>query len=69
VVVPATYRYLADKFDEAHKGTALGIYSVGGKMGPALGAPIAAWLIAISSWKTMFVVTGLAGLVWLVPWQ
>ncbi|HEX3379385.1 MAG TPA: MFS transporter, partial [Paraburkholderia sp.] len=69
VVVPATYRYLADNFDEAHKGTALGIYSVGGKMGPALGAPIAAWLIAISSWKTMFVVTGLAGLVWLVPWQ
>jgi MFS transporter, ACS family, D-galactonate transporter len=38
-------------------------------MGPALGAPIAAWLIAISSWKMMFVVTGLAGLVWLVPWQ
>ncbi|TDG10549.1 MFS transporter [Paraburkholderia guartelaensis] len=69
VVVPATYRYLANNFDEAHKGTALGIYSIGGKMGPALGAPIAAWLIAISSWKTMFVVTGLAGLVWLVPWQ
>jgi MFS transporter, ACS family, D-galactonate transporter len=69
VVVPATYRYLANNFDEAHKGTALGIYSVGGKMGPALGAPIAAWLIAISSWKMMFVVTGLAGLVWLVPWQ
>ncbi len=69
VVVPATYRYLANNFDEAHKGTALGIYSIGGKMGPALGAPIAAWLIAISSWKTMFVVTGLAGLVWLLPWQ
>ncbi|MDE1144119.1 MAG: MFS transporter [Paraburkholderia tropica] len=69
VVVPATYRYLADNFDEAHKGTALGIYSIGGKMGPALGAPIAAWLIAASSWKAMFVVTGLAGLLWLVPWQ
>jgi MFS family permease len=68
VVVPATYRYLANHFDETHKGTALGIYSIGGKLGPALGAPIAAWLIAVSSWKTMFVVTGLAGLVWLVPW-
>ena len=65
---PATYRYLANNFDEAHKGTALGIFSIGGKMGPALGAPIAAWLIVISSWKMMFVVTGLAGLVWLVPW-
>jgi MFS family permease len=68
VVVPATYRYLANNFDETRKGTALGIYSIGGKMGPALGAPIAVWLIAISSWKAMFVVTGLAGLVWLMPW-
>lgn len=68
VVVPATYRYLANNFDETRRGTALGIYSIGGKMGPALGAPVAAWLIAISSWKVMFVVTGLAGLVWLIPW-
>ena len=68
VSVPATYRYLADHFDETRKGTALGIYSIGGKMGPALGAPIAAWLISISSWKAMFIVTGLAGLLWLMPW-
>jgi MFS family permease len=68
VVVPATYRYLANNFEESRKGTALGIYSVGGKLGPALGAPIAAWIIITYSWKAMFVVTGLAGLVWLVPW-
>ncbi|MDR5755140.1 MULTISPECIES: MFS transporter [unclassified Caballeronia] len=68
VVVPATYRYLADHFDETRKGTALGIYSIGGKMGPALGAPIAAWLISTSSWKAMFVITGLVGLIWLAPW-
>jgi MFS family permease len=68
VVVPATYRYLANNFQESQKGTALGIYSVGGKMGPALGAPIAAWLIVTSSWKVMFIATGLAGLVWLLPW-
>jgi len=68
VVVPAKYRYLADHFDETQKGTALGIYSIGGKMGPALGAPIAAWLISTSSWKAMFVITGLVGLIWLAPW-
>ncbi|WP_246793013.1 MFS transporter [Burkholderia perseverans] len=68
VVVPATYRYIANRFEESQKGTALGIYSVGGKMGPALGAPAAAWLIAGTSWKWMFIVTGLAGLVWLLPW-
>ncbi|WP_174365429.1 MFS transporter [uncultured Caballeronia sp.] len=68
VVVPATYRYIANRFEETQKGTALGIYSIGGKMGPALGAPLAAWLIVGASWKVMFVVTGLAGLVWLMPW-
>ncbi|MGA9917621.1 MAG: MFS transporter [Paraburkholderia sp.] len=68
VVVPATYRYLANNFEESQKGTALGIYSVGGKMGPALGAPIAAWLIVSASWKVMFIATGLVGLIWLMPW-
>jgi ACS family D-galactonate transporter-like MFS transporter len=68
VVVPATYRYLANNFAESQKGTALGIFSIGGKMGPALGAPIAAWMIVSHSWQAMFIVTGLAGLVWLVPW-
>lgn len=68
VVVPATYRYLANNFEETQKGTALGIFSIGGKMGPALGAPIAAWMIITYSWKAMFIVTGLIGLVWMVPW-
>ncbi|MFM0639357.1 MFS transporter [Paraburkholderia metrosideri] len=68
VVVPATYRYLANNFEETQKGMALGIFSIGGKMGPALGAPIAAWLIVESSWKAMFVATGLVGLIWLMPW-
>jgi MFS transporter, ACS family, D-galactonate transporter len=68
VVVPATYRYLADNFAETQKGTALGIFSIGGKMGPALGAPIAAWIIVNHSWQLMFIATGLIGLIWLLPW-
>jgi ACS family D-galactonate transporter-like MFS transporter len=68
IVIPATYRYLADHFEETQKGTALGIFSIGGKMGPALGAPIAAWMIVAYSWKVMFIATGLVGLIWLVPW-
>lgn len=69
VVIPATYRYLANHFEETRKGTALGIFSIGGKMGPALGAPVAAWMIITYSWKAMFMVTGLLGLIWLVPWM
>jgi MFS family permease len=68
VVVPATYRYLANNFRETQKGTALGIFSIGGKMGPALGAPLAAWMIVNHSWQVMFIATGLVGLIWLAPW-
>ena len=68
VVLPATYRYLANRFAEHQRGTALGLFSVGGKMGPALGGLIGAWLIVHHSWQAMFIATGLAGLLWLWPW-
>lgn len=68
IVLPASYRYIANRFSEARKGTATAIYSMGGKLGPAVGAALGAALIVHTSWQTMFVVTGLVGLVWLVPW-
>ena len=68
VVVPATFRWLRDNVAQAESGTALGIYLFGTKIGPAIGAPIAAWLIAGAGWQAMFLLTGLAGLLWLVPW-
>lgn len=68
IVMPASYRWIGNNFDEAHKGLAVGIFSMGGKLGPAIGAPIAAWLIVNYSWQFMFVATGAVGLIWLVPW-
>ncbi|WP_228545319.1 MFS transporter [Burkholderia pseudomultivorans] len=68
VVLPASYRFIANRFDESQKGTATGIFSLGGKIGPAIGAAVAAWLIIAYSWKAMFVITGLMGLTWLMPW-
>ena len=41
---------------------------MGNKFGPAIGAPVAAWLIVHYNWQMMFFITGAAGLVWLVPW-
>jgi predicted MFS family arabinose efflux permease len=41
---------------------------MGNKFGPAIGAPISAWLIVNWSWKLMFVATGAIGVLWLVPW-
>jgi len=68
VVVPASYRWIGNNIPEHHKGLAAGIFAMGGKFGPAIGAPLAAWLIVHQSWQFMFVLTGLAGLIWLMPW-
>lgn len=68
IVVPASWRWMRTHFAEAQSGTAVGIFMFGTKIGPALGAPLAAWLILAGSWRTMFFVLGAAGFLWLVPW-
>ena len=42
---------------------------MGNKLGPAIGAPVAAWLIVNYDWRMMFILTGVAGFIWLVPWM
>ncbi|MBC2665508.1 MFS transporter [Novosphingobium flavum] len=69
IVVPATYRWVRNNFDPDRSGAALGFYALGTKFGPALGAPAAAWLIVMFDWRVMFLITGLVGVIWLVPWM
>ncbi|CAM5347106.1 MFS transporter [Sphingobium scionense] len=69
VVVPASYRWIRNNFKEGQSGTAVGLYMLGNKFGPAIGAPVAAWLILAFDWRAMFVITGLAGAIWLLPWM
>jgi MFS family permease len=68
VVVPATYKWIRTNFDPNESGLAVGIYMLGTKFGPAFGAPLAAWLIMSFNWQLMFIITGLVGMLWLVPW-
>ncbi len=68
VVIPASYRWIRQNAKESERGTAVGLFAMGNKFGTALGAPLAAWLILATDWRTMFFVLGGAGLVWLVPW-
>jgi MFS transporter, ACS family, D-galactonate transporter len=68
IVAPASYRWIRMNFDEGQRGLAVGLYMTGTKIGPAIGTPLAAWLIAMYDWRMMFVLIGLGGLLWLVPW-
>jgi MFS family permease len=69
IVTPATYRWIRLHFAESESGLAVGIYVVGTKFGPAIGAPLAAWLIVAYNWQLMFIIIGLVGLLWLIPWM
>jgi ACS family D-galactonate transporter-like MFS transporter len=69
VVAPASYRWIRFNFEEKQRGLAVGLYMTGTKIGPAIGAPLAAWLIMLYDWRLMFLLIGLGGLVWLIPWM
>jgi MFS family permease len=62
-------RWIRFHFAENERGLAVGMYMTGTKIGPAIGAPIAAWLISAFDWRIMFLVLGLGCLIWLVPWM
>jgi MFS transporter, ACS family, D-galactonate transporter len=68
IVAPASYKWIRMNFGENQRGLAVGLYMTGTKIGPAIGTPLAAWLIATYDWRMMFVLIGLGGLIWLAPW-
>jgi ACS family glucarate transporter-like MFS transporter len=66
---PVIYRSVRAWAPYTERGTATAFISAGSSLGPALGAPLAAWLIQVLSWRWSFVITGALGFVWLVVWM
>jgi len=65
---PSGYRIVSTEFSERHRGLASAIYSEGAKLGPAIGAPLAAGLIVAFGWRDMFIIVGLVSMIWLLVW-
>jgi MFS family permease len=68
LVTPASMRWIRFHFAEKERGLAIGVYMTGTKIGPAIGAPVAAWLINRYDWRMMFVLLGIGSIIWLAPW-
>ena len=68
VVFPAGLSWIHRNIDEERRGLAAALFVGGTKWGPALGAPLAAWLVSHYGWRIMFQVVGLGGLLWVAPW-
>jgi ACS family D-galactonate transporter-like MFS transporter len=68
IVIPASYRWIRNNFEEGRNGFAVGIFAMGNKFGPAIGAPAAAFLITNYSWRAMFFAMCGVGVLWLISW-
>jgi ACS family hexuronate transporter-like MFS transporter len=65
---PAAIKTVAEWFPKKERAFATGIFNAGSNVGAILAPLIVPWLALTWGWQSAFVVTGLAGLVWLAFW-
>jgi ACS family D-galactonate transporter-like MFS transporter len=69
VAFPASARTVADWFPDTERGLVNSSYLIGVRLGQALINAAGVGLIAVYGWRMFFVVSGLAPLVWIIPWM
>jgi ACS family glucarate transporter-like MFS transporter len=55
-------------FPASERGLATAIFNAGTFAGPALSAPLVAWLVLQTGWRMSFMITGAMGIVWAILW-
>lgn len=65
---PAGVRVVRDWAPARERGLATAFLNGGSYAGPAFGALMTGWLVAVLGWRWGFVITGAIGFLWLVPW-
>lgn len=55
-------------FPEKERASAIGIYTSGQFIGLAVMTPVLAWILHTFSWRAVFMVSGVLGLVWATVW-
>ena len=65
---PASFKILAVEASEHQRGRVNGLMASGQLLGPAVGTLAGGLLMAWAGWRAVFVVFGVASLLWLWPW-
>jgi MFS transporter, ACS family, aldohexuronate transporter len=65
---PGATKGNAEWFPTKERALAQGIFNSGAAIGGIISIPLIAFLTVYFSWKAIFILVGLAGLLWLVPW-
>ncbi len=68
VTFPSYSNILSTYIGEARRGSANALLMVGLSLGPALGILVGGTVVGAFGWRPFFLVLGLGGLFWLVPW-
>ena len=66
--LPTAGKVVRQWFPAQERGLATAIFNAGTFAGPALSAPIVAWIVLRYGWRISFVVAGVVGLVWVFLW-
>lgn len=66
--LPAAVKAVTEWFPRERRAFATGVFNAGSQMGAILCPVFIPWLAGRWGWQGAFVVTGIAGLIWLVPW-
>ena len=64
----AAPKAVAEWFPARERGLAIGIYTLGATLGATIAPILIVGLASWHNWQAAFVVTGAAGLLWLIPW-
>lgn len=65
---PGATKGNAEWFPTKERALAQGIFNSGAAIGGIISIPLIAFLSIYFSWKMIFILVGLAGLLWLIPW-
>ncbi|NNK97828.1 MAG: MFS transporter, partial [Xanthomonadales bacterium] len=65
---PGAAKSNAEWFPTKERALAQGIFNSGAAIGGIVSIPLIAYLTVFFSWKMIFIVVGLIGLLWLIPW-
>lgn len=65
---PAAIKTVAEWFPKKERALATGIFNGGSNVGVIIAPAVVPWIVINWNWQAAFLITGLAGLIWVVFW-